>query len=80
MSRKLRFLDDLSALDETGENLALWRSILVRQTEKLRCGPGFHQKPTPTPTRTASKLPAGQYLAFDGFSGLHFQASESRRS
>ncbi|KVM05514.1 tyrosine-type recombinase/integrase [Burkholderia ubonensis] len=30
--------------------------------------------------RTASKLPAGQHLTFDGFPGLRLQASESRRS
>ena len=30
--------------------------------------------------RTASKLPAGQHMTFDGFPGLRFQASESRRS
>ncbi|HDR9237768.1 TPA: site-specific integrase [Burkholderia vietnamiensis] len=30
--------------------------------------------------RTASKLPPGQHLTFDGFPGLRLQASESRRS
>ncbi|VWC65376.1 alpha/beta hydrolase [Burkholderia lata] len=29
--------------------------------------------------RTSSKLRAGQHLTFDGFPGLRFQASESRR-
>lgn len=34
LSRKLRLSGALSALDEIGENLALWRNIFLRQTEK----------------------------------------------
>lgn len=30
--------------------------------------------------RTAAKLPAGEHMTFDGFPGLRFQASDSRRS
>lgn len=48
LSRKLRLSGALPALDEIGENLALWRNIFLRQTEKLRCGRGLQQKPTPT--------------------------------
>ncbi|CAG9219016.1 hypothetical protein BVI1335_320122 [Burkholderia vietnamiensis] len=48
LSRKLRLPGALSALDEIGENLALWRNIFLRQTEKLRYGPGPQRKPTPT--------------------------------
>lgn len=47
LSRKLRLSGALSALDEIRENLALWRSIFLRRTEKLRCGLGPQQKPTP---------------------------------